>query len=88
MLFANPKEEDRLCLVLKAYVEEWGAENLIVSVPAHWSDYPMSTLGRVLLKFETDNHVVISVQINDECVLRYAAQLTEEAIQATLSTNR
>jgi hypothetical protein len=48
----------------------------------------MSTLGRVLLKFETDNHVVISVQINDECVLRYAAQLTEEAIQATLSTNR
>ena len=32
-IFKNPTDEDRLCHVLKAYVEEWGPQNVIVSVP-------------------------------------------------------
>src|SRR3984957_18642345 len=46
-MFQDPRDEDRLCQVLKAYVEEWGPENVIVSVPEHWSEYSTSTLGRV-----------------------------------------
>jgi len=66
-MFYNDDDEDRLCEVLKAYVEEWGAENVVVSVPAHWSEHSASTLGRVLLKFETDNVVAITAGYAFSC---------------------
>lgn len=61
-MFKHPSDEDQLCQVLKAYVEEWGPENVIVSVPKHWSEYSTSSLGRVRLEFATENTVSIRVE--------------------------
>lgn len=61
-MFRNPDDEDKLCQVLKAYVEEWGPENVIVSVPSHWSEYSTNSLGRVRLEFATENTVSIRVE--------------------------
>jgi hypothetical protein len=61
-MFRNPADEEKLCQVLKAYVEEWGPENVIVSVPEHWSEYSASNLGRVRLEFATRNTVSIRVE--------------------------
>lgn len=61
-MFQDPRDEERLCQVLKAYVEEWGPENVIVSVPSHWQDYGSSSLGRVRLEFSTSDRVSIRVE--------------------------
>lgn len=61
-MFKNPRDEEKLCQILKAYVEEWGPENVIVSVPQHWSDYSTSSLGRVRLEFATCDTVSIRVE--------------------------
>ena len=61
-MFTDPRDEDRLCQVLKAFVEEWGPENVIVSVPRHWSEYSTNSLGRVRLEFCTQNTVSIRVE--------------------------
>ncbi|HEY9755455.1 MAG TPA: hypothetical protein V6C97_09860 [Oculatellaceae cyanobacterium] len=73
-MFQDARDEDRLCQVLKAYVEEWGPENVIVSVPQHWSEYSTSTLGRVRLEFSTENTVSIRVEY-DFVRLIYDVQL-------------
>lgn len=73
-MFQDPRDEDKLCQVLKAYVEEWGPENVIVSVPEHWSEYSTSTLGRVRLEFSTEN--TVSIRVEYEAVrLIYDVQL-------------
>ncbi|MBK9142836.1 MAG: hypothetical protein KC777_21775 [Cyanobacteria bacterium HKST-UBA02] len=61
-MFRNPSDEDKLCQVLKAFVEEWGPENVIVSVPEHWANYSTNSLGRVRLEFATQNTVSIRVE--------------------------
>jgi hypothetical protein len=73
-MFKNPQDEERLCQVLKAYVEEWGPEYVIVSVPRHWKEYSSSNLGRVRLEFVTDHTVSIRVEY-DYVQLNYAVQL-------------
>jgi len=73
-MFQDPRDEDRLCQVLKAYVEEWGPENVVVSVPQHWSEYSTNTLGRVRLEFATENTVSIRVEY-DFVRLIYDVQL-------------
>jgi hypothetical protein len=73
-MFKNPTDEERLCQVLKAYVEEWGPENVIVSVPEHWSDYTTSSLGRVRLEFSTADTVSIRVEY-DFVRVKYDVQL-------------
>jgi hypothetical protein len=73
-MFQDPRDEDRLCHVLKAYVEEWGPEHVIVSVPHHWSEYSTNTLGRVRLEFATNNTVSIRVEY-DFVRLIYDVQL-------------
>lgn len=73
-MFQDPKDEERLCQVLKAYVEEWGAENVLVSVPRHWQEYSNNSLGRVRLEFATDNTVSIRVEY-DFVRLSYDVQL-------------
>jgi hypothetical protein len=73
-IFKDPSDEERLCQVLKAYVEEWGPENVIVSVPNHWRDYSTGTLGRVRLEFSTEN--TVSIRVEYEVVrLTYNVQL-------------
>jgi hypothetical protein len=61
-MFQDPRDEDKLCQVLKAYVEEWGPEHVVVSVPIHWSQYSGNTLGRVRLEFSTESTVSIRVE--------------------------
>ena len=61
-MFTHPRDEEKLCQILKAYVEEWGPENVIVSVPEHRSEYSASNLGRVRLEFATENTVSIRVE--------------------------
>ncbi|HEY9871708.1 MAG TPA: hypothetical protein V6D08_21300 [Candidatus Obscuribacterales bacterium] len=73
-MFQDPRDEEKLCQVLKAYVEEWGPENVIVSVPRHWREYSTNTLGRVRLEFSTDNTVCIRVEY-DFVRLTYDVQL-------------
>jgi hypothetical protein len=73
-MFRNPADEEKLCQVLKAYVEEWGPENVIVSVPKHWEEYSTSNLGRVRLEFDTDSTVSIRVEY-DFVRLNYDVQL-------------
>lgn len=73
-MFTDPQDEEKLCQVLKAYVEEWGPENVVVSVPMHWREYSGNTLGRVRLEFTTERSVRIRVEY--ECVrLNYDVQL-------------
>lgn len=76
-MFQDPSDEEKLCQVLKAYVEEWGPEAVIVSVPKHWKEYGGSSLGRVRLEFSTGNTVSIrveyeSVRINYDVQLQIA----------------
>src|SRR4030095_3535250 len=61
-MFQDPRDEEKLCQVLRAYVEEGGPENVIFSVPRHWKEYSTNTLGRVRLEFNTDNSVSIRVE--------------------------
>ncbi len=61
-MFQNATDEEKLCQILKAYVEEWGPENVIVSVPRHWESYSKDSLGKVRLEFETENTVSIRVE--------------------------
>jgi hypothetical protein len=74
IMFKNSCDEEKLCQVLKAYVEEWGPENVIVSVPRHWSEYSTSSLGRVRLEFATRDTVSIRVEY-DFVRLNYDVQL-------------
>jgi hypothetical protein len=74
IMFKNTCDEEKLCQVLKAYVEEWGPENVIVSVPRHWSEYSTSSLGRVRLEFATRDTVSIRVEY-DFVRLNYDVQL-------------
>ena len=79
-MFEYPGEEDRLCQVLKAYVQEWGPEHVIVSVPAHWDGYMGHSLGRVRLEFSTTNLISIEV-VCGVARVRYDAQLKLEGRQ-------
>ena len=63
-MFNDPKDEDKICDVLRAYVEEWGPEYVIVSVPKHWREFCPNNLGRVGLEFTTENTISIRVEYN------------------------
>ena len=68
-MFEDPRDGDRLCQVLKAYVGEFGPENVIVMVPKSWSGYRLNNLGKVRLEFAQEN----AVSIRAECgVIRIA----------------
>jgi hypothetical protein len=73
-MFKDPRDEERLCQILKAYVEEWGPEHVVVSVPTHWREYSASSLGRVKLEFCTTS--TVSIRVEYEAVrINYDVQL-------------
>jgi hypothetical protein len=73
-MFKDPHDEEKLCQILKAYVEEWGPENVVVSVPNHWKEYSGTSLGRVKLEFCT--HSTVSIRVEYETVrINYDVQL-------------
>lgn len=74
-IFKNPNDEDRLCHVLKAFVEEWGPQHVIVSVPDRWSNYNTDSFGLVRLEFSTSDTVSIRVEYENQVKLSYDVQL-------------
>lgn len=74
-MFKDPHDEERLCQVLKTYVEEWGPENVIVAVPEQWREYNTSNLGQVRLEFGDQACVSIRVEYESQCRLNYNVQL-------------
>lgn len=74
-MFKHPSDEEKPCQALKALVEEWGPENVIVLVPKHWKDYGSSALGRVRMQFLTEAAVSIVVQLGEAEMCRYDCDL-------------
>jgi hypothetical protein len=52
----------KLIAILRAYVEEWGVDDVVVTVPADWSRLGFSSLGPVPLKFCGNNMFQIAVK--------------------------
>ncbi len=73
-MFQDPRDEEKLCQVLKAYVEEWGPESVIVCVPVQWKEHSGSSLGRVRLEFTTGDTVSIKVEY-ESVRIKYDVQL-------------
>lgn len=74
-MFKNPQDEEQLCEILRTYVEEWGPENVIVSVPEEWREYNTSSLGQVRLEFSTHSCVSVRVEYDSLCRVNYNVQL-------------
>ena len=74
-MFTNPEDEERLCQVLRTFVEEWGPENVIVAVPEEWRQYNTSSLGQVRLEFSTRSCVSVRVEYDDICRVNYNVRL-------------
>ena len=69
-------DEERICQILRAYVEEWGRENVVVVLPSCFERFTQGTVGGVRLEFTTEN--LISLRVEYEHVrLSYDTQLTK-----------
>jgi len=77
-IFQDPNDENRLCQVLKAYVEEWGPQNVIVLLPASWRRHAPHDLGKVRLKFIERQAISIQVSITSDGP-KYEVQLKPRA---------
>ncbi len=51
-MFENQQDEETICQVLKAYMEEWGTENVIVSLPSEWRQYGTEYVAGVRFEFQ------------------------------------
>lgn len=72
-MFKNPQDEETLCGILKAYVEEYGPEHVIVALPAHWQNDEYS-LGAVRLEFTTVDSIEIRVRY-ESIAINYELEL-------------
>ena len=75
--------KEDLCKTLKAYVEEYGAENVSVNLPRSWEKYAndSSYLGRVKTYYTTDNLIRIEASIFPEVLYPDAKISTVSFIQ-------
>jgi len=65
-MFLDPADEDRLCTILRAYVEEWGPEYVQIFVPCSWKDQmPARHFGLVPILYATENSIAIEVNYGD-----------------------
>lgn len=74
-IFKNPTDENKICQVLKAFVEEWGPEYVVVSVPHKWRHYKADNFGLVRLEYSTADTVSIRVEYENKTQLAYAVEL-------------
>ena len=58
-IFRNPNDEEKLCQALRAFVQEWGAELVIVSLPRSWRSVGPCALGRVRVEINTSHFITI-----------------------------
>jgi hypothetical protein len=75
-LFQLPSDEENVCGILRAYVEEWGAENVLVSVPILWKPICPLRLGKAQVIFNTGNSIRILV-VYQSVRLKYELQLND-----------
>ena len=67
-MFIDPQDKLKLLHVLKAFVEEWGAENVVVMVPVRWSNFGPANLGPVAVKYEGDSKISIVAKCGESTV--------------------
>jgi hypothetical protein len=72
-MFRDPRDEEKICQVLKAYVEEFGPENVVVALPKAWHN-PDYSLGPTKLEFTTDGTIDVRVDYGT-IQLSYQVQL-------------
>ena len=60
-MFRDPRDEERICQVLKAYVEEFGPEHVVVALPKAWHN-PEYSLGPTRLEFTTRDTIDVRVE--------------------------
>jgi hypothetical protein len=60
-MFRDSRDEEKICQVLKAYVEEFGPENVIVALPKAWNT-PDYSLGPTRLEFTTEGTIDVRVE--------------------------
>ncbi|HEY9774119.1 MAG TPA: hypothetical protein V6C81_09970 [Planktothrix sp.] len=75
-MFQNPLDEDKICSVLKAFLEEWGSENIVVALPREWARYGTESVGGVRFEFSTDNKIAIRAEYNNAVSARYEYELS------------
>lgn len=73
-MFINPQDEERICHVLRAYVEEWGPENVTVALPTEWEN-PNYSLGPTKLEFTTQSTISVRVEFDNVPRLNYQVEL-------------
>jgi hypothetical protein len=60
-MFRDARDEERICQVLKAYVEEFGPEHVVVALPRAWQN-PGYSLGPTRLEFTTSDTIDVRVE--------------------------
>lgn len=70
-MFQNPLDQEKICQVLKAYMEEWGTENVVVSLPRQWRQYGSENVAGVRFEFSTENRISIRAEYNENEAVRY-----------------
>ena len=76
--FCHQADQRELCQVLRALIEEWGPESVVVGVPRQWRR-PQETvlsLGQVQLEYCTECTVCFHVEYNGGR-LNYEAELAK-----------
>jgi hypothetical protein len=75
MMFQNALDQDKICQILKAYMEEWGTENVIVSLPKQWREYGSENVAGVRFEFSTSDVISIRAEYNNAVSVHYEYQL-------------
>jgi hypothetical protein len=79
-MFKDPADEFKVYAILSAYTQEWGHENIVVSVPDSWREHcGPQALGRVRLEFGKRRSVGIRVDYGGT-IIAYEAKLEPEAV--------
>lgn len=75
-LFREDGDEERLCQMLKIYVEEYGKENVVVTFPKGWettsSQHP---LGVKRMEFTNKNSIDIKAEFNGKVEYCFSMEL-------------
>jgi hypothetical protein len=76
-VFKEPTDEDKICQVLKAFMEEWGTENVVVSLPRDWQQYSrIENIAGVRFEFCTEASIAIRVQCDNVVAAHYECELS------------
>jgi hypothetical protein len=76
-VFLNPQDEEKICSILKAFLEEWGTENIVVALPREWAAYGTENVAGVRFEFSTDNKISIRAQYDESVSAHYEYELTQ-----------